>query len=282
MSISLVYIARGENAGFTAINKFIRSYKNFNSGCDHELIVVFKGWPKDKLQDEKILRNEFKKLNANILEFDDDGFDWGVYMRVTKNINTEYICFLNTFSRPLNHNWLKNFYNAIKLDDVGMCGATSSYKAWKFSLPLFQWNFSSVLTYPLKTFRRVYNNISLYGHYPDDFSPHIRSNGFIVKTQQFSDFISKSQIPITKRDCYKLESGNLSYSYHLIKNNYRLLAVDNLGVPYDIDEWVNSYTYCCPGQPGLCIADNNTDTYKNMNINKKKQMEYEVWGKVLS
>ena len=77
MSISLVYIARGENAGFTAINKFIRAYKNFNPGSDHELIVVFKGWPKDKLQDEKILRNEFKKLNANILEFDDDGFDWG-------------------------------------------------------------------------------------------------------------------------------------------------------------------------------------------------------------
>lgn len=282
MSISVVYIARGQNAGLNSANKFLESYKSFKPGCNHELIVILKGWTKNQDIEKKKLTQNFQEINSKLIELNDDGFDWGAYIRVTKIIKTNYICFLNSFSRPLNDNWLKNFYEAIKIDNVGMCGASSSYKAWRFSLPLFQLNAISLFKYPFRVMKRIKNHLMLLGNYPDHFYPHIRSNGFVVCRENFLDFIMQLSVPKTKIDCYKLESGISSYSYFLIKNKQRLVIVDKKGKIFDVKDWVSSNTYCCPNQPGLCIADNNTDLYDMKNLKEKKDMEFDVWGEVLS
>ena len=118
--------------------------------------------------------------------------------------------------------------------------------------------------------------------YPSKFSPHLRSNGFVIKRHNFLKFIKNKNIPKTKLDCYKLESGLTSLSNFIIKNGERLLLVDRNGKTYDIEDWPMSKTYCSFDQDELCIADNNTDLYMHKNLNKKRKMEYEAWGRKLS
>ena len=281
MSISLVYLCRGKDNGFEAAQKFIEHYSMYDSGCKHELIVIFKGWDKTKEMHKQNIKLQFQLLDAKFVELDDDGFDWGAYMRVTPMLESDFICFLNTFSRPLSNFWLKNMHDCIKAKDIGICGATAAYKAWRFSFPFFEFRLGSIISYPLKIIRRLINHFYLLNHYPKQYCPHIRSNGFILEREIFIDFIKTTKIPISKRDCYKLESGNSSLSNYVMNLNKRLILIDKNGFGYDIEDWINSKTYCSPGQPELCIADNNTDLYDRSNIPNKKQMEHDVWGKII-
>lgn len=281
MSISLVYLCRGKEAGFSAAEKFIGNYIKYDVGCEHSLVVVFKGWDKGEENDKQELILQFRSLAARIIELDDDGFDWAAYMRVTVLLETDFICFLNSFSRPLSHLWLKNIYQCIRTKDVGMCGATAAYKSWRFSLPLFELRFYTVVLYPLRIIRRLINHFLLLGDYPRKFCPHLRSNGFAVERKRFLSFVSSTAIPKSKRDCYRLESGIGSYSNYVLSLKQRLVLVDKFGQCYDIQDWIRSKTYCCPGQPGLCIADNNTDSYDKQNIPDKRQMEFDAWGSIL-
>ena len=278
MSITLVYLCRGKSAGLGAAEKFISHYIKYKPGCEHDFVVVFKGWSKAQDQDKKLLKLKFRALSAKLIELDDDGYDWAAYMRVTVMLETEFICFLNSFSRPLGHLWLKNIYECIKIEDVGMCGATGAYKSWRFTLPLFEFNFFSVIIYPLKVTRRIINHFSLFGYYQEKFCPHLRSNGFAIERKRFQKFVNLASIPKNKKDCYRLESGNASYSNYVLSLNQRLVLVDKSGNFYDIQDWIRSKTYCCPDQPELCIADNNTDFYDKQKVSVKRQLEFDVWG----
>ena len=281
MTISLVYLCRGKGAGVGAAEQFIDHYFKYDPGCEHELVVVFKGWDKTQEKGKQELMLRFQSLGAKLIELDDDGFDWAAYMRVSVILRTDFICFLNSFSRPLSHLWLKNIYQSIKTKDVGMCGATGAYKAWRFSWPFFQLGFIPVIMYPLRVIRRLFNHFLLFGYYPSKYCPHLRSNGFAVERKSFLSFVSSTAIPKSKRDCYRLESGVSSYSNYVLSLKQRLVLVDKFGKYYDIEDWTRSKTYCCPGQPGLCIADNNTDLYDKQHILEKRQMEFDVWGSIL-
>lgn len=281
MSISLVYLCRGKGAGLAVAKQFIDHYSKYDPGCEHDLVVVFKGWDKNQEKDKQELKLRFCSLAARCIELDDDGFDWGAYMRVTVLLETDFICFLNSFSRPLSHLWLKNIYQCIKTKDVGMCGATAAYKSWRFSLPLFELRFHTVVMYPLRIVRRLINHFFLLGYYPRKYCPHLRSNGFAVERKRFLSFVSSTAVPKSKRDCYRLESGIGSYSNYVLSLKQKLVLVDKFGTYYDTDDWIRSNTYCCPGQPGLCIADNNTDSYDKQDIPGKRQMEFDAWGSFL-
>ena len=259
----------------------IEYYSKYDPGCAHELIVIFKGWYRSDEMDMQDLKTRFQLLDAKVITLDDDGFDWGAYMRLTPMLKNDFICFLNTFSRPLNIFWLKNMYDCVKLENVGMCGATGAYKAWRFSFPFFEFRLSNLILYPLRVIRRLINHFLLLGHYPKQYCPHLRSNGFMIRRKLFHDFIKISEIPKSKRDCYKLESGISSLSEYVINLDKRLVLIDRKGSQYDIEDWISSKTYCCPDQPELCIADNNTDHYDKQNISNKKQMEYDAWGKII-
>ena len=280
MSISLVYLCRGKGAGVDAAQQFIESYGMYEPGCEHSLVVVFKGWEKTQEEEKQELKCKFRLLGARCIELSDDGFDWAAYMRVAKRLDTDFICFLNSFSRPLSHLWLKNIYQCIRTDNVGMCGATAAYKSWRFSLPLFELRLSRVIMYPLKIIRRLINHFLMLGYYPNTYCPHLRSNGFAVERERFLNFVEVTAVPKSKRDCYRLESGIGSYSNYVLSLEQRLVLIDKFGACYDIQDWIRSKTYCCPGQPGLCIADNNTDLYDRQTFSGQRQMEFDAWGSV--
>ena len=281
-ALSLVYLARGKNAGLKPIKQFIKAYKLHNPGCPHKLFVIMKGWDSNLKSDKEVVSDLFQQLGAEIIDMPDNGFDWGAYFRFASNDQSEYICFLNTFSRPLAKDWLAHLYINIKAQNVGMCGATGSLSGWRFKFPITGfWDKDYLLT-PFRIVWRLILHIRYAKYFPDNFSPHIRSTGFIVKGEQFRDFISFTNFPKTIFDVYLLESGIQSYSSYILNLGQCLKIVDSLGKSFDIHQWSTSKTYCCPGQPGLIIADNNTDFYKQKTRVQKRKMEYDTWNKVLT
>jgi hypothetical protein len=282
MSISLVYLCRGKGAGIVAADRFIDFYSKNDPGCEHNFVVILKGWEKNQNFEKNALKLRFKVLGANFIELADDGFDWGAYMRVAKILRTKYIFFLNSFSRPLNDFWLKHMLDCIESNNVGMCGASAALKGWKFSWPYFNFELKTFIIYPLKVIRRFYNYMLVYHFYTKHYCPHLRSNGFAVERNTFLKFSNLRGIPSSKQDCYLLESGTNSYSDYIKAVGKNLVLVDKNGVMHDICDWGSSNTYCCPGQPNLCIADNNTDLYEAKSQSAKRQMEFDVWGEVFN
>ena len=72
MSISVVYLARGKSAEKLSAIQFINSYQKYQSGCDHILCVVMKGWEKDDMKEYNEFRRKFLNIGAKIFDYDDD------------------------------------------------------------------------------------------------------------------------------------------------------------------------------------------------------------------
>jgi len=280
--LALVYLARGKDAGLEPVLRFAAAYNTFSAGCHHKLYVIMKGWEGAMESEKNKAIKLFKDLGAEIIETKDDGFDWGAYIRFSNINKSSFYCFLNTFSRPTTNNWLLHLFNCIKREDVGICGSSGSIMGWRFKFPLTSIKSTDCLLTPFRIGIRIIWHFRQIKYYPAKLSPHIRSNGFIVKGKQFRKFAAISNFPRTKLDVYRLESGIKSYSNYILELNQNLIIVDSLGEEYEVKDWSNSNTYCCPGQPGLIIADNNTDLYDQKTYIQRQRMEYDTWGRVIT
>jgi hypothetical protein len=280
--IALVYLARGTGAGLRTVQRFVESYESFRPGCPHRFFVIMKGWSEDLASEKCEALELLARLNAEIVDLPDDGLDWGAYIRFVKKIRSEYYCFLNTYSRPLVKSWLLYLYSNIKKQNVGICGSSGSHTGWKFMFPLTNFRDKDCILTPLRILRRLIWHFRQASYYPSKFAPHIRSNGFIVNGEDFRDFCKSCEFPKNKLDVYRLESGIKSYSNYILSKGQRLKIIDSLGKSHDISEWPISNTYCCPNQPNLLIADNNTDYYDKINRLQKQRMENDTWQQVLT
>lgn len=127
MTIAVVYLARAAE-GFQSFERFAESYRRYPAGCDHELILLCKGFVK---------RGEFAALEATfagtpykiIPVSDNVGFDIHAYFAAAKKLSHDYLCFLNTFSTIQSDGWLQKLYAHCSTPGVGMVGATGSYES---------------------------------------------------------------------------------------------------------------------------------------------------------
>lgn len=131
--IGVVYLARLAE-GLQAFQKFKESYLRSAPGIDHELIVVYKG-----AQDEAALdgaRAVFADVPHLGLTLPDTGFDIGSYLMAAAQVGHEYLCCINTFTELNAPGWLAALYSHLRLQDVGIVGATASYESIYDSLRL--------------------------------------------------------------------------------------------------------------------------------------------------
>jgi hypothetical protein len=124
--IAVFYLARCAE-GTQAIREFVESYRKFEAGLDHDLVIIFKGYTSRKKQ--RLAEKEFEGLNYLAIELVDEGFDLGSYHKAARKVSHEYILCLNTFSQILTDHWLKKFYSLIVTPSVGLVGATGSYQS---------------------------------------------------------------------------------------------------------------------------------------------------------
>jgi len=281
MSISVVYIARGRDAGLASAKRFFDGYKEKPPGCENRLCLVTKGWDGvPGLSDVKTLASE---LGACIVDLPDDGYDWGAYMRIAPNLSGEWLCLLNSHSCPLVPGWLSMLQSiAIEHPMVGACGATGSWGTWYFRSPFLERQFSSLMLYPARVGRALIDHIRRIGEVTPFPNPHLRSNGIFIKRKLFLEFCIQNSVPRNKRDSHLLESGKNGLSNFLFAKGYGIKVVGANGASYDPEFWMDSKTFRVPTQSNLLILDNQTRAYELANHDRKRRLEYASWGEIFT
>lgn len=280
MTVAVVYIARGVGAGLPAVEAFFDAYRRFPPGYPHRLVVVAKGW--DSVPGLPSLIDQVQGIGADLITLPDDGFDWGAYMRVAPNLKENYLCLLNTHSRPLVPGWLALLRKSAQLPGVGAVGATGSWGSLSVSWPLFEPDISSLTLYPIRlalSFMRLCRNLGRFHSFPN---PHLRTNALLVNRQLFVSFCSGHDIPRSKRDAHVIESGRRGFTAYLKSLSLRTLVVGADGVAYASNAWISSDTFRVPDQSNLLVSDNQTRYHKNAGCQLKRRLEHAAWGQALT
>lgn len=284
MSLALVYLARGIDGGLSSTKDFFDAYRIFSAGCPHELIVIAKGWL-DVVEHDELLQLA-KAHAARVVELPDDGFDWGAYMRLAPQLTHDWLCFLNTHSRPRVNGWLNLLRVAASAPgrNIGAVGATASWQTLAPVLPLpsMKAEYNTSLIYPFRLIRNAVRFVTNRRDFPSFPNPHLRSNAFIVRRELFVDFVGTQTIPCCKRDAAVLESGRSGFSAYLARHDMELLVAGADGKVYGPEQWINSGTFRVPGQTNVLVADNQTIAYDMADQHMKRVLERFAWGRAFS
>jgi hypothetical protein len=270
--VTVVFLARGgENAGKSCAD-FFASYKAWDSGVRHSLMVLMKGWH-DPVSASEVARKASQN-DAQTVELPDDGFDFGAYFRAIEQVRTEWVCFLNTNSRIAADKWLSKLLEAAQLPGVGAAGSTASWES-SFSNAINAFRDSG--NRPLwKRARTLVHSAIYYRPFPN---PHLRSNAFVARTSLFREFAQKRSIPANKRQAYLLESGRKSFSAYLLRRGYELMVVNSEGTPFRWRDWRASGTFRSTSPCAVLVQDNQTIAFEAADDCNQALLRYISWGK---
>ena len=125
-AIAVVYLARSADGSVSDFEPFVESYRQHDAGMPHDLIIVRKGLHQLS-GSQAALTEMLNGIPHRAVDVLDDGFDIQAYLKVTPYLRHDRVCFLNTF-RIASGNWLSSLNAPLDRGDVGMSGATGSYR----------------------------------------------------------------------------------------------------------------------------------------------------------
>jgi hypothetical protein len=115
-------------------------------------------------------------------------------------------------------------------------------------------------------------------HFLADFTrfpnPHIRSNGFIIRREDFLRF----KVRPDKQSAYAFESGPNGLSITLLREGKRLIMVDRNGSCMEKEEWPHSHCFRSGNQENLMMADNQTRSFDGLSQPEKDTHLLMSWG----
>lgn len=132
---SVIYLARAAE-GTEAIEKFRQSYVDHPAGMEHDLVVCLKGDDDAALQRVKAL---LAPIATRFVAQKDVGYDIHAYLYTARQVDTEWVCCLNTFSVINRPGWLERMYQAAVRPGVGLVGATASYESRRATFGVWIW-----------------------------------------------------------------------------------------------------------------------------------------------
>jgi hypothetical protein len=315
--IGVVYLCRFAE-GELPIRVFLNTYRARPAGIDHDLHVIFKGFPDQR--SVASARTLFASLPMNPIELDDTGFDIGSYFATARRVSNRRLIFFNTFSELLADDWLKKFDVALSLPGVGLVGATGSWQSlssyyevlisrvWHEGGHVFDYltgrstgvrrtqeisgaesgeaaaedlEFNE-RTDAARAARGLYRLLRLdrYFLYLYEFGRYPNPH---VRSNAFmierDRFLSLHTLPFNnKRDVYKIESGRRSITRQILARGLKPIVVDRLGKVYDISDWKSSSTFWVDEQSNLIVADNRTRDYAKAGQARRAFLEDNAWA----
>ena len=284
--IAVAHLVRYRNSS-EALAKFLKSYRQFDAGVAHDLIVIFKGFPKERSSRDACLEL-LQGIPHRVLEVRDEGFDIQPYCDAARTFDYPYFCFLNSFSVIFSEGWLEKLYHAILQDNVGLAGASGSYQSFcpsplasyleqsrqvAIRSPVKRAIMALPFAYHLNYLRGVLRYESGFKRFPNY---HIRTNAFIVSREVI---LQSAPLRIrTKLDAYKFESGKRGLTMRVLESGHRALIVCADGQTFDKEEWHLSDTFWQAGQQRLMVADNQTRQYAEGTPEIRAMLSRYAWG----
>lgn len=236
MSLTLVHLVRKSN-GEAPFDAFTDAYEDRRPGVEHDLVLAFKGFSPEE---SDYYANDW---GGRVLCLPDRGFDLGTYRLAALELKAEYVCFLNSWSRPLVSGWLKMLYDAARAPGVGIAGATGSHEA-ACGMP-----------------------------FPND---HVRTNAFCMRRELFLECVPKE--PELKEDACALEAGILSVTRQMRAHGLFARVVDSAGISWPIGIARESCAFRWGDQGKLLVADNRTDHFQHAKPEDRAWLQRLAWG----
>ncbi|WP_315831409.1 hypothetical protein [Bradyrhizobium prioriisuperbiae] len=245
--LAVFYLARGADVDSVAkFRRFRDSYRRFSAGCDHDLLIIFKGFK--NVEELNEARAVFAPVDHGEIYTSDDSFDLGAYFDAASRTQHENVCFLNTSSEFNSHDWLLKLVVNHVLPGVGMVGATGSFEAPKYS---------AEDTFP---------------------NPHLRSNAFLLRRELFLT-MHPGQRMTSKMAVWLFEHGPASLSRRIHALGLAALVVGKNGRGYRTPWWPASETFRQGTQSNLLVHDNQTRGFERAPMAEKRTLFRLAWGR---
>lgn len=286
-NICVVHLVRAEN-GLGSFAGFMRSYGEYPAGVAHELLLLCKGFgsPSQLPADYRALLDG---VPHRLMFVADEGFDIGPYFAAAREHENRYFCFLNSFSRLLDADWLAKLSAHAGDAGVGVVSATGSYESHYTNLALElravaylrraasgvmrrEGRAPGVRDY-LARLRELREAGESFAPFPNQ---HVRTNAFVIARRVMLDL--KVDAIRDKMDAAAFESGRTGLTRQLSAKGLRALVVGRDGAVYESERWRESHTFRSGGQRNLLVADNRTRQYAEADAPTQKYLEKCAWG----
>jgi hypothetical protein len=293
--IAVVHLVRRQN-GLAPLERFLASYREHAAGVAHELVILFKGF-----RGEGGTRGHdalLEGLPHRRLFVPDRGFDLRAYFAAVTRFEHRYFCFLNSFSRILEGDWLAKLHRGATAEGVGMVGATGSYQSFASAhaerarmlgkLPAgerLRWRMRHILSDPAprmvaqRAGAWVLGSLGLWDparYYPPFPNYHLRTNAFMASRDTLQR-IRTRPMPF-KLSAYFFESGRDGLTRQVLGFGLRALLIARNGEAFEKERWHLSDSFRQGRQENLLVADNQTDFYANADAAGRAELSRLAWG----
>lgn len=269
--LGLVYLIRARN-GPQPVRDFLDAYARNRGGVDHDLLVVYKGFarPAGRAPYESMLA----PFAHRSLRVPDRGFDLRAYFAAARHFDYPVMGFLNSFSIPLDENWLVKLHRHLRTEGVGLVGATGSWESlysnivqetetglprawWQRALRGVRWRWAQARFRPFP-------------------NPNVRTNAFLIARE----VMLKVREPRLwfKIEALQFESGIDSLTQQVQRMQRKALLVGRDGRAYEPEDWPASNTYRHEDQANLLVADNRTRQFAQADAAQRRLLSRLAWG----
>jgi hypothetical protein len=295
LTVAVVHLV-WQPAGVAPFDAFLRSYAAHDSGCEHDLVLLFNGF-----EDRRSLapfRERAGDLRFQELVLDERCLDLAAYAHAATVLGHDRLCFVNSYSEVAGPGWLALLEAALGRPGVGAAGATGSwashlsYSLFQLGLPgayadafesrraartvmheLSQTPVPGAVRHWLYTLATIAWRLRASGRFP---SPHLRTNGFLMDRLLFGE-LCRGPAP-SKRATYRLESGPGSITARLRAAGRPPVVVDRQGVARHAPDWHESDGFHQAHQQDLLVTDNQTRLYTAATAAQRRVLSAMAWG----
>jgi len=110
-------------AGLESFRRFLDSYREFPAEVDHHLLVLFKAFRGDDLEE---YRAHLAGIPHRELLVPNTFLDLGAYFYAAARAEGRFLCFLNSHATVLAAGWLRRLYENVTQPGVAAAGSTGS------------------------------------------------------------------------------------------------------------------------------------------------------------
>jgi len=292
---AVVHLVRHAN-GLQPVDAFLSSYERHDAGCDHDLVLLCKGFP-----DREALapvRRRARDHAAHEIVVPDDGLDLTAYFAAARELPHDRLCFVNSYSEILAPGWLRMLWAGLDEERAGAAAATGSWASRRsFALSLVRLPngyrgtlgdrrrmnpaLRSASTAPKVGLARrlvlaafvLPGEISAYPGFP---APHLRTNAFAIGRELMLSL--RVGTIDTKDATYRLEAGRRSVTAQLRERGLTSLVVDRDGVARAPADWPDAEVFWQGEQSRLLVADNQTRQYEAGAPAVREALARYAWG----
>jgi hypothetical protein len=299
--VAVVHLVWGP-LGPAPLRSFLKTYRGHAPGLEHELVMLFNGVTEGQ---RPALMRELEGPECRVVDLPDPVQDLVAYAQAAERLENERLCFLNSYSEILVDGWLAAFARALDRPAAGMVGATGSWASFhsgvlnslllpnpyrgvvpersvalkqlqEIELELSGGTRRSLARSVLATLRTLPPMPERLLRFEGFPAEHLRTNAFMVERALFSEL----RIPAfsKKKDAYALESGRHSITRQVQRLGLRTSVVARDGAVYEPRDWPRSYTLWQGDQEGLMVADNQTRSYANGGLDRRRLLATYAWG----